>query len=469
MIPGPSGVQTVAAAFAIAVPIQSFVDVFGGLNAPRLVGFAVASFLVAAAGAAAYRWFVNEAVPRGLTTLLGTAVVAVYLNTVGLFETVIPVGGAIVADPFAPATVLRNVVSLLVAAVAAPVGRRAGDRFATSVTAVTGADAVDGELSRFARTVGRIRPLTLPETIVDIDGYDPVDDATKERLAGETMLFPRRLSDEELRERFLARLKTEYEVGHVDAEFDGDRIVHLGVGRRVAGIGPTLDPSACAVAVRADPPNGAGPGDVVQVWRRPEPAPEPTGPESDAQPVPETDAGDNSGAPAEPHSAASTATSSADTPAAAAPADESADTDPASSASPAPPDFERVATAELRSAAGDVVTLAVDGSDAARFDADGEYRLVTLPASPRADREFASVLRAADETMAVVRIEAGSDLEGDAVESVAGAVVAVETAGGEVEPIPPRGRTLSAGETLYLVARPEAIREVERRASAPEA
>lgn len=430
---------TITPATTFAPPIQSFADVFGGLNAPRLVGFAIASFLVAAAGAAAYRWFVSEAVPRGLTTLLGTAVVAVYLNTVGLFETVIPVGGAVAADPFAPATVLRNVVSLLVAAAAAPAGRRSGDRFATSVTTVAGADAVDGDLSRFARTVGRIRPLTLPETVADIDGYDPVEDATKERFAGETLLFPRHLSDEELRERFVARLKAEYDVGHVDAEFDGDRIVHLGIGRRVAGIGPTLDPSACAVAVRADPPNGAGPGDVVQVWRRPRSAvaePEPTTAES------------AEASKAEP------------------PRDVETDTDTAlgATAASAP---ERVATAELRAAVGDVVTLAVDGSDAERFDADDDYRLVTLPATPRADREFASVLRAADETMGVVPIEAGSDLDGEPVGRVAGAVVAVETAAGEVEPIPARGRSMSVGETLFLVARPEAIRDVERRASAP--
>ncbi|SHH52013.1 hypothetical protein [Halobaculum gomorrense] len=391
-------------------PLQSTVEGLAQLNAPRLVGFAIASFLVASVGAAAYRWYVAEAVPRGLTTLLGTAVVAVYLNTVGLFATVIPVGGAIASDPFAPMTVVRNVVSLLVAAGAATPGRDAGDRFATSVTAITGGDTVEGEVSRFVRTIGRIRPLTLPAEIADIDGYDPVDDATKDRLAGETLLFPRTLSTDALRDEFIGRLKAEYDVGHVDAEFDGYQVTHLGVGRRVAGIGPTLDPSACAVAVRADPPNGAGPGDVVQVWRRPE-----------------------------------------------------GDVPTAGSESPA---AERVATAELRASTGDVVTLAVDASDADRFDAAERYHLLTLPASPRADREFASVLRAADETMGAVRVEAESDLDGESVESVSGAVVAVETAAGDVEPIPPRGRTLSPGETLYLVARPEQIREIERRAAA---
>lgn len=407
---------------AAAAPLQSVVDALELVNASRLVGFAVASFLVASVAAAAYRWYVSEPVPRGLTTLLGTAVVAVYLNTVGLFSTVIPVEGIVTADPFAPMTMLRNVVSLLVAAGTAPVGRRAGDRFATNVTAVTGGDRVEGELSRFARTVGRIRTVTLPDDITDIDGYDPVDDGTKERLAGETLLFPKRIGGQELRDALLTRLKEEYDVGHVDAEFDGDEVTHLGVGRRVAGIGPTLGPGTCAVAIRADPPNGVGPGDVVQVWRLPE--------------LP----GPGSGEPSEADDGA----------AASAPA-----TDP-----------ERIATAELRASVGDVVTLAVDEDDAAAFDEDGTYRLITMPASPRTDREFASLLRRADETMAVVAVGAGSEFDGATVGDLPGSVVAVEPTDGSVEPIPARGRQLAAEETVYVIARPEVIREIERRAAA---
>ncbi|MXR41593.1 potassium transporter TrkA [Halobaculum sp. WSA2] len=430
-------------------PLQSVFEVLELVNVTRLVGFAVASFFVAALGAAAYRWYVNEPVPRGLTTLLGTATVAVYLNTVGLFTSVLPVAGVVTTDPFAPMTVLRNVVSLLVAAGMAPIGRRVGDHFATNVTAVAGGERVDGELSRFARTVGRIRSVELPEEIADIDGYDPVDEATKERLAGETLLFPRRLSDEELRDAFLTRLKQEYDVGHVDAEFDGGEVTYLGVGRRVAGIGPTLGPGACAVAIRADPPNGASPGDVVQVWRVPEAGTASVPTESDlagmgSSTPPESGSGEpappNPGVPQPPTTEPG--------------ADNEADGDPAP---------ERVATAELRAAVGDVVTLAVDESDADEFHADGTYRLVTMPAEARADREFASILRVADETMAVVTVGERSALDGTRVGDVLGSVVAVEGVNGSIEPIPPRGRTLSAGETVYVIARPEAIRELERR------
>ncbi|MFC7068121.1 potassium transporter TrkA [Halobaculum lipolyticum] len=417
------GAVDTAAAATAAVALQSVGEALPPVDAPRLVGFAIASFVVAAAGAAAYRWYVGEPVPEGLTTLLGTATVAVYLNTVGLFSTVIPVaGGPAATDPFAPATVLSNVVSLLVAAGASPVGRRAGDRFATNVTAVAGADRVEGELSRFAKRVGRIRAVDIPDEVADIDGYDPMDDATKERLAGETLLFPRRLTDGELRDRLVTRLKEEYGVGHVDAEFDGVELTHLGVARRMAGIGPTLGPGACAVAVRADPPHGAGPGDAVQVWRRVERTADPA--PSAATGEPEADGG-----------------------------------------SDGEPSFERVAAAELRAVAGDVVTLAVDEADAGSFDADADYRLVTMPTSPRADREFASLLRVADETMAAVAVRAEGALAGTPVGDLAGTVVAVEAADGSVEPIPPRGRTLAVEETVYVVARPEVLRELERRAA----
>jgi len=124
---------------------------------------------------------------------------------------------------------------------------------------------------------------------------------------------------------------------------------------------------------------------------------------------------------------------------------------------------ERIATAELRAAVGDVVTLAVDESDAAEFPTDGTYRLVTMPAEARADREFASILRVADETMAVVTVGERSALDGTRVGDMPGSIVAVEGMDGSVEPIPPRGRTLSAGETVYVIARPETIRELERR------
>ncbi|QLG26326.1 TrkA C-terminal domain-containing protein [Halorarum halophilum] len=361
-----------------------------------IAGFAVASLIVAALASLSYRWYVREPIPRGLATLVGVAVVAFSLNTIGLFGQVI--GNTTETDPFAIRTVVVNVVSLGAAVLAAPVGRRLGDRAITDVVAVSGADYVEGEVSRAVRTLGRVTAIELPAEIEDIEGYDPIPSATKERFAGTTMLFPRRRSGEPLRDLLVDRLKEEYGIGHVDVELDGNEAVRLAVGARVAGLGPTLGPGTCAVAVRADPPNGASPGEAVQVW-------------TDGEKP------------------------------------------------------ERIATAELRATAGDVVTIAVDESDAAAFENDRTYRLLTLPADPRADREFASLLRAADETMGVVTVSEGSALVGATVESVGSTVVAVRPATGPVETIPGHSLEMRAGDTLYVVARPEELRDLESRAA----
>jgi hypothetical protein len=368
-------------------------------TAARVLAFALTSFLVAAVVAAGYRWYTRQRVPLGPPLIFGLAVVAVYLNTVGLFGDVL---GAASAPLFRLDAVVVNVVSLGVATAAAPAGRVAGDRLATDVFAVAGARDIDAEVSRVVQSVGRVVSVDLPdpEDIGDIEGYDPVATETKAELGGQTLLFPRRLAVAELRDRLVTRIKEDYGVGHVDVELDDDGAVsYLAVGRRVAGIGPTLGPGAVAVAVRADPPADAGPGDVVQVWR--------TGP------------------------------------------------------------AERVCTAELRATAGDVVTLAVDDADAARLDASTTYRLVTLPADPGVEREFAGLLRAADETMGVVTVGEGSELVGEPLGSLDVTVVAVRPAADAVDAIPSRRRELGAGDVLYAVARPEAIRRLETAAGTP--
>lgn len=56
------------------------------------------------------------------------------------------------------------------------------------------------------------------------------------------------------------------EVGGGDEVYADGTVTYLALGRRVAGIGPTLGPGTGAVAVEADPPNAAGAGDVVQLW-----------------------------------------------------------------------------------------------------------------------------------------------------------------------------------------------------------
>ncbi|MFB6120282.1 MAG: TrkA C-terminal domain-containing protein [Halobacteriaceae archaeon] len=362
------------------------------LYGTRVVGVAVLAGVGAAMSALVYRLFTRDALDRGVSLLVGLAAAALYLNVrTSLGQVVLGETQVLSAGP-----VLFNTAALAAAAMVTPAGHAAGDRVARDFVSVSGARELDGEVGRLARTVGRVTTLTVPDEISDIDGYDPVPETTKSQLAGTTLVFPRRVATDALRERLAARLKEEYEVGYVDAEFEDRELVALGLGARQAGIGPTLAPGAAAVPIRADPPNAASPGDVVQVYER-------------------------------------------------------------------GPDPQRVATAEVRATAGDVVTVACDVPEA-RTLAGGDYRLVTLPVEPRAEREFASLLRAADETIAAVTLGPESALVGSRVGDVDANVVAVRDAAGGVEPIPSRDRPLAAGESLYVVARPETIRSLEERA-----
>jgi len=128
---------------------------------------------------------------------------------------------------------------------------------------------------------------------------------------------------------------------------------------------------------------------------------------------------------------------------------------------------ERVTTAELRGVSDDVVTLAVDAADVDTLDPATTYRLVTLPIEPRPDREFASLLRAAAETMGVVDVAADSELVGQPVGALDVAVAAIRTADGDIETIPDRTRTLTPGESVYAIARPDAIRRLDAAGTGP--
>jgi K+/H+ antiporter YhaU regulatory subunit KhtT len=377
----------------------------------ELVAFVVAAGTVSALSALVFRWYTREPVPVGVSTLLGLSVVAIYLNTIGLFTQL--VGGESAAI-FELEAVVFNVAAIGLAAVVAPVGRGIGDRVATDVFAVAGVKDLDAEVSRIVRTVGRVTSVTIPdaEEIEDMESYDPVMPDVKAEMAGKTLLFPNRLTVEELRDRLVTRLKDDYRVGYVDVELTerGD-VDYLAVGSRAAGIGPTLGHGTVAVSLRADPANAASPGDVVQVWR----------------PARVETAGDDG-------------------------TDERR-----------PP--ERLLTGELRARADDVVTLAVDETEAEKLDASTTYRLVSLPAEPQVDREFASLLRAADETMAAVSIKEGSAVVGETLGSLDVTVAAVRPLAGGIEAIPSRARPIEVGDTLYVVARPEVLRRLEARAS----
>lgn len=341
-----------------------------------------------------HRWYANQQVPDGLAVLVGISGVALYLNTSGALGEII--GGQ--EDLLALDAAVFNVVTFFASGIVASAGGRLGDRIGVDLFAVSGGKSVETDVSRIVRTVGRVTTVELPAEIGDMDGYEPVEKATKETLAGRTLLFPRRLTVDELRTRFIERLRVDYGVGYVDVDFTDDGSVeYLAVGSRESGIGPTLPPGSAALAVRADPANSASPGDVVQLWT----------------------VGDGDSTP------------------------------------------KRVLNAELRGTADDVATLAMDEIEARELDTETRYRLVTLPVEPRTDREFAAQLRAAAETMGVVTVTEDSELANSTVGELDVAVIAVRTEAGDVEAIPPRKRSITAGETVFAIARPDQLRRLE--------
>ncbi len=296
---------------------------------------------------------------------------------------------------------VTNTTSFVVAGVTAVGSARIGDWVATDVSALSGAAKLDADVSRIVGTVSRMVTVSIPEHLDDIDGHDTVPAETKDEIAGSSFVFPRGLTLTELEDRLVSRLTEDYGIAHVDVDLTVDGTVeYLAVGGRVVGLGPMLAPGTVAVAVRGDPAFSAGIGDSVAIWRH-----------------------------------------------------RKGDDGP-----------RRVTTGEIRGVAGDVVTLAVDEADATKLDTAERYRLLTLPVESRPEQEFATRLRAADETMAVVTVSPGSDLVGVPLGSLDTTVVAVRPDDDGLEVLPPRTRPLAEGDALYIVVRPNRLRKIEQAA-----
>ncbi|WP_265110111.1 TrkA C-terminal domain-containing protein [Halosolutus halophilus] len=239
--------------------LEVLLDVLG-----RFLGFAVLAGGTAAIAAVAFRWYSDDELPEGVGVLLGISMVAIWLNTTAALQDAI-IGETPLLDS---ETAVYTVVTFVVSAIAADGGRRIGDRLARDVFVLAAPRTID-DVTQLVRSAGRVVTLELPDEIEDVDGYDPVDDATKADLAGQTLHFPRRLTVDQLRDRFVDRLARDHGIGHVDVEFAADgSIEYLALGSRPAGIGPTLAPGTVAVALRADPAADASPGDAVRLWRR---------------------------------------------------------------------------------------------------------------------------------------------------------------------------------------------------------
>ena len=116
--------------------------------------------------------------------------------------------------------------------------------------------------------------------------------------------------------------------------------------------------------------------------------------------------------------------------------------------------------AELRAAIEDTATIACDRAIAQEIDPTATYRIMTHTAGANVDREFVTLLRHSAETMSVLAVNAETPLIGTPVGSLDVVVLAIKR-GGQVETIPGRDYQIEAGDRLYLLGRPDRIRQIE--------
>jgi len=375
-----------------AVVAQTVVSSWGQSALIAILGFGLLATVASTAAAFAYRRYSTRALPTGVGVLLGASIVGAWLNVRSLGGSPI-VGDVALIGRF---TALYLLGALVVSAVGAELGRRIGDRLSCDVYGVERLDAT-GRPADLVRSAGMAVAIELPETIEDADGYPPVSDAVKRRLAGRTMVFPRRLDAEELRSRLIGRIERDFGVGYVSADVTDDGAVdYLAVGAHRSGIGPTLPPETAAVAIDCDPASEASPGDPVEVWMT----------EGETNRLAATGrlrsrAGD-------------------------------------------------VATIVVDADDADAFDLA--GSD-------GTYRLATRPDAPNDAGELAAALRAADETVRRVSVSEGGPLDGEFVGWLPVRTLAVDR-DGDVRPFPDDSLTLRGGDEVYGLGTPAELREL---------
>ena len=90
----------------------------------ELLAVGVGAALVSAVSALVYRWYTGLRLPPWLSILLGLSVVALALNTVGVFTDLLSGETGI----FSTSRIVFNTLALAVGGVAAPAGRLVGDR-----------------------------------------------------------------------------------------------------------------------------------------------------------------------------------------------------------------------------------------------------------------------------------------------------------------------------------------------------
>ncbi|RQG93124.1 hypothetical protein EA462_02665 [Natrarchaeobius halalkaliphilus] len=228
----------------------------------NVFGFGLLASVAGATIAFGYRRYSTRPAPLGVGILIGIGVVGVWLNGVGLQQTTV-----IDETPlFHHATATYFLGAFVVGAVGADGGRRIGDALARDVFEIRCVVGSNERLT-FARSARLSIAVDLPGTVGDLAGYPPVDEAVKQSIAGETVLFPHDLSDTVLESRLERHIEREYDVDYARVTLETNGTVeHVLVGRRPAGIGSTVPPGSVAVCVRADPPGRASAGDPIELW-----------------------------------------------------------------------------------------------------------------------------------------------------------------------------------------------------------
>lgn len=228
----------------------------------NVLGFGLLAGITATIVAFGYRAASARVAPIGVGVFAGLAVVAGWLNAVGL-------GHATIIDqtPLVHhATAAYFLGAVAISAGIAEGGRRIGDRFARDVFEIDRL-AVAGEGASLVRSARRPTPVELPEQVDDIDGYPAADAATKRDLAGRTVLVPQYRDTSALRSRLSRRLERDYDIDHVSVTVGDDGgIDRLAVGRQSTGIGSTLPDGTAATTIRANSSPTASAGDPIEVW-----------------------------------------------------------------------------------------------------------------------------------------------------------------------------------------------------------
>lgn len=232
----------------------------------RILGYAALAGATTTFAAFMYRIRIRQELPESAALIVGVGVVAIYLNTRLVLVQFIGDGG----DVLTVEAAVTNIILFVGAAAASFGGRSLGHRAAASERLSWA--GMQPSLSPIVRATGRFITVTLPDSIDDIEGYDPVSETAKTALAERTFEFPRGLTVGELERQLTTRLTEKHDIGYVDVELAEDGTVeYLAVGQRPAGLGKTLPPGMAAVALRADPPFSGSPGDTVEIWGGEEP------------------------------------------------------------------------------------------------------------------------------------------------------------------------------------------------------